>query len=125
MKRNYPNEGVAILEKYLERGQLALEALQTAKLDRAERFLRRQSAAFHNFMAIDQLAQVNGVDMANSPEIKALAKKVLVLDQNLASALQESISQQRDELVQVMGFRKHLRKYRAVRQPDGGFKQSV
>lgn len=79
---------------YLERGRLALDLLEKGEIDRAEEVLKLRGAAFHNFRALDALAQKAGQDISQAPEClttwHAIREVEILLTDSLASAHQET-----------------------------------
>jgi len=123
--QKYREQALLALKIYCKRSFGALEALKAGNFERVERFLKRKSAAFHNFRAIDDLANRAGLNLADDELIKAAYKDLVAVDQKLAKAMEAALEHSRTELSQVQRLRTHLSRYRSGNTAGVSFQQSV
>jgi hypothetical protein len=93
------------LTVYLERGRSALEALRACRYDEATALLQKRSAAFHNFRAVDALAQAEGEDLAKDAEVLRLWQELRTLEKELAVALETARSRTADLFQKIRAAR--------------------
>lgn len=75
-KQTSAQKAVQALNVYLERGKLALAAMDKDDTSEFLALLDKRRAAFHNFRALDHLAQSEGVDLAHDPEVKRIWNEI-------------------------------------------------
>lgn len=76
-KQSSAKKAVVALGVYLERGRLALAAIDRQDINEFLDLLDKRRAAFHNFRALDHLAQAEGVDLALNPEVKLIWQEIV------------------------------------------------
>jgi len=65
-----------VLKIYLERGKLALAALESEEMETFYAMMDKRRVAFHNFRALDHLVRVGGVDLAELSDVQLMWQEI-------------------------------------------------
>jgi hypothetical protein len=76
--RDYQHEAAVALGVYLRRGREVLASMRRGELEAVQRTMLWRNAAFHNFRALDALAE------GQSAELKSLLTEIQAIDDEIA-----------------------------------------
>jgi hypothetical protein len=79
-----------VLKIYLERGKLALAALESQDMETFYDVMNKRRVAFHNFRALDHKVQFGGVDLALHSDVQQMWLEI-----RETNSLLEEISRQK------------------------------
>ncbi len=110
----------AILEIYLKRGQLAIEAAERADWDSFINTLQDRKAAFNNFRYWDFVAQQYDPQYSADQAFQVLWKHIREKNVKLEAVIRELCQQLNHQLVKATHNREKLSKFRsAIRRESG------
>ena len=101
-----------VLKIYLDRGRIALAALEAEDMEMFYEVMNKRRVAFHNFRALDYLVQGKGVDLALHSDVKQLWLEI-----KETNSLLEEISSQKIGAIEERSSR--LNKGRTISQRYG------
>ncbi len=101
-----------VLKIYLERGRIALAALESEDMETFYDVMDKRRIAFHNFRALDHMVQSKGVDLAQHSDVKQLWQEI-----KETNSLLEEISSQKIGAIEERSSR--LTKGRTISQRYG------
>lgn len=123
--RSAAQKAAAALAKYRDRGNDALSALKAGRPEDANRLLKERDAAFHNFRAVDVLAQRAGDDVANDPAVLLVWADIRATELALATVY-EALREEGDRVLSALRTaRDKISQYRSRRTEDARFEKTA
>lgn len=114
-----------ILEIYLARSKAAIDTLASEDWDGFDNAMRWRTAAFHNFRAVDYLAQREHSDYLGSPEFTELGQNLQETDQLLAQAIERHKDRLNQKLIKISRHQASLSKFQSGVQEQSGYQKTV
>lgn len=105
------------LRVYLERGQLALKALESGDVEEFFAQLDKRRAAFHNFRALDHLARTANVDLAQDPDVKELWEHIQAVNTRISDVSSEAVQNMEGQVSRLVNGRTVSLKYGSGLEP--------
>lgn len=121
----YAHHAKHAMRKYLERGLVARTLIAENKMDELCELLQTRNAAFHNFRVFDALAQQDGIDIQNDPEVLDMWQQLGGLEKILEEEMGGFLQTVNGQLKKIKSSRKTLGNYKSQTWDQTTFQQSV
>lgn len=123
--RNLAEQVKRILEVYLTRGEAALEYFHSGDTDQAIEILQNRKAAFHNFRAVEKIAEDRGMDWNEIPDFAGLLSRMQSVDSHLKDEMKKARDLAEVQAKKLNAARRKIGKYRSSVEGQSRFEQSV
>lgn len=104
---------LAALRVLRDRTRAAVTALEAKNFAQCERLLNLKTAAFHNFRALDHVAQADGADLGKDRAARVLWGEIEALDLALKTGLEAAREVVRGESAKAAEVRRALGRFRS------------
>jgi len=105
------NKTKNVLKIYLERGRVALAALESENIESFYDAMDKRRIAFHNFRALDYLVQSRGVDLAQDNDVKQMWLEIKKTNSLLEEISSQKIGEVEDQSSRLIKGRTISQRY--------------